>query len=90
MNISLTPELERFVTIKVESGQYQTASEVVRDGLRLLRERDETHEQRLEVLRKEIAAGIEQADQGKVAPFDTRATLNRVRKTRKERAQKSK
>ncbi len=35
-NVSLTPELEAFVDSQVASGQYQTASEVVRAGLRLL------------------------------------------------------
>ena len=38
MNVSLTPELERLVNEKVESGLYQTASEVVREALRLLLE----------------------------------------------------
>jgi antitoxin ParD1/3/4 len=41
MNVSLTPELERFVDAKVESGLYNNASEVVREGLRLLKEQDE-------------------------------------------------
>ena len=41
MNVSLTPELERFVNDKVDTGMYQTASEVVREGLRLLKQRDE-------------------------------------------------
>ena len=41
MNVSLTPELRKLVEEKVQSGLYQTASEVVREGLRLLRERDE-------------------------------------------------
>jgi antitoxin ParD1/3/4 len=41
MNISLTPELEQLVNDKVKSGLYQTASEVIRDGLRLLKERDQ-------------------------------------------------
>lgn len=36
LNVSLTPELERFVSARVASGRYQTASEVVRAGLRLL------------------------------------------------------
>ncbi len=40
MNVSLTPELEQLVQEKVASGLYQTASEVVRDALRLLKERD--------------------------------------------------
>ena len=41
MNVSLTPELEKLVQDKVASGLYQTASEVVREGLRLLKERDD-------------------------------------------------
>jgi antitoxin ParD1/3/4 len=41
MNVSLTPELEELVTEKVRSGLYQTASEVVRDALRLLKQRDD-------------------------------------------------
>jgi antitoxin ParD1/3/4 len=41
MNVSLTPELEEFVQGKVESGLYNNASEVIREGLRLLKESDE-------------------------------------------------
>jgi antitoxin ParD1/3/4 len=41
MNVSLTPELEKLVNEKVRSGLYQTASEVVRDALRLLKQRDD-------------------------------------------------
>lgn len=41
MNISLTPELEKFIDGKVESGLYNNASEVIREGLRLLKEHDD-------------------------------------------------
>jgi antitoxin ParD1/3/4 len=85
MNISLTPELEQFVNQKVESGKYQTASEVIRDGLRLLLEREELHQKKLDELRREIAIGIEQADQGKVATLNAKETLARVRKERQSR-----
>jgi antitoxin ParD1/3/4 len=44
MNVSLTPELERLISDKVDSGLYQTASEVVREALRLLKERDRERE----------------------------------------------
>ena len=66
MNISLTHELERLVTDKVKSGMYQTSSEVIREGLRLLRERDE----RLEALRKDIRAGFESVDRGEYTDHD--------------------
>jgi antitoxin ParD1/3/4 len=51
MNVSLTPELEQLVAEKVESGMYPSASEVVREALRLLKERDELRQARLEELR---------------------------------------
>jgi antitoxin ParD1/3/4 len=72
MNVSLTVELEQYIARKVESGLYHSASEVVREGLRLLRERDEVHQQKLAELRKEIALGLDQADRGMVSTFDDR------------------
>jgi putative addiction module CopG family antidote len=56
MNVSLTPELERLVNEKVESGLNQTASEVVREAFRLLKERDQAREQ----LRADVQAGFDQ------------------------------
>ena len=78
MNVSLTSELEQYVTRKVESGMYHSASEVIRDGLRLLKERDELHRARLEKIRKEIQVGIDQADRGMLSPFNEQ-TLEEVR-----------
>jgi antitoxin ParD1/3/4 len=66
MNVSLTPELEQLVHDKVKTGTYQTASEVIRDGLRLLRERD----QRVEALRRDIRAGFEAVERGEFTEFD--------------------
>lgn len=64
MNVSLTPELERRISEKVESGLYTTASEVVREALRLLFEADEVREQRLARLRTDIQVGLDQLDRG--------------------------
>lgn len=64
MNISLTPELERRISQKLESGLYTTASEVVREGLRLLFEGAQTHEARLARLEADIAVGLDQLDRG--------------------------
>ncbi len=74
MNISLTKEFESYVTQKVESGLYHSASEVIRDGLRLMKERDELHQSRLAELRREIALGVEQADRGQMRPFNEEVT----------------
>ena len=67
MNISLTPHLEEIVKGKVDSGLYNSASEVMRDALRLLEERDQLRELRLEELRREIQKGIES---GEATPLD--------------------
>lgn len=66
MNVSLTPELEQFVQEKVKSGRYLSASEVVREALRLLEDRDRIQQIKLETLRKEIRVGIEQIERGDV------------------------
>ena len=64
MNVSLTPQLEKLVTDKVGSGRYNSASEVVREALRLLQERDEVREVQLQELRKKIAEGLESLERG--------------------------
>jgi len=66
MNVSLTPQLEQFVREKVDSGRYLSASEVVREGLRLLEERDRVYQARLSDLQKEITIGVEEADRGEL------------------------
>lgn len=64
MNANLGPVFEQFIADLVESGLYQSQSEVIREGLRLLKEREETKRLRLEGLRREIMQGSEQADRG--------------------------
>jgi antitoxin ParD1/3/4 len=59
MNVSLTPELENFVNEKVKSGLYNSASEVLRESLRLLKERDMLKEIQLSELRREIMLGVD-------------------------------
>ncbi len=61
MNVSLTPELEKFVTKEVDSGLYQTASEVVRAGLRRLKEERETRVARLPASLDELETQLLQA-----------------------------
>jgi antitoxin ParD1/3/4 len=66
MNVSLTPELECLVNEKVQTGMYQTASEVVREALRLLKEHDEV---RLRELRETIRVGIDQLERGEYIEY---------------------
>ena len=64
MNVSLTPELEGLVTAKVESGMYNSASEVIRASLRLLQEQDQIREEKLQWLRREIKKGTDSLEAG--------------------------
>ena len=69
MNVSLTPELERLINDKVHTGSYQTASEVVREALRLLKLRDEG----LVQLRRDVQAGFEQIERGEFSEYTARS-----------------
>lgn len=84
MNVSLTPELERRIAEKVESGLYNTASEVVREGLRLLFSEDEQKTRNLARIRAEIQSGLDQLDRGEVLDGEAvRAELGEWLRTRR-------
>ena len=70
MNISLTPEMDRWVAEQVKSGAYKSSSEVIRDGLRTLQRQEQQRLAMLEDLRNELLVGIKQLDAGKSATFD--------------------
>ncbi len=70
MNVSLTPELEKLVASKVESGRYQSASEVIREGLRLLEDQDRMREAQLEEVRRKVQLGLDELDRGEGIPGD--------------------
>jgi antitoxin ParD1/3/4 len=64
MNVSLTDEMAKYVEAEVASGDYVSASEVVRDALRTLKHAREMEEEELRILREEVRLGIEAADRG--------------------------
>ncbi len=66
MNVSLTPQLEKMIASKVKAGMYQTASEVIREALRLLKERDAEKAR----VRREVAAGLAQIQRGEYFEYD--------------------
>jgi antitoxin ParD1/3/4 len=67
MNISLTPILEKFIQDKVDNGLYNSASEVVRESLRLMIESDHIKARRIEELNREIEKGM---NSGPGRPYD--------------------
>lgn len=84
MNVSLTPELEKFVESKVESGLYNNASEVVRESLRLLKEHDEIRVK----WREQIERGWLQAQRGELVDGEEafRKADERIKKAGRKRA----
>jgi len=75
MTIALSSELEELVKAKIQSGQYHSAGEVIREGLRLLEEKDALRQIKLEQLRKDIAVAAEAEKRGEVAPLDIEAII---------------
>ena len=59
MNVNLTPQLEELVRSKVNSGMYTSASEVVREALRLMDEQDRLRQAKLNELRRDVRKGID-------------------------------
>lgn len=58
MNVNLTPQLEELVRAKVDSGLYSSASEVVREALRLMGEQDRLKQAKLDELRRDVREGL--------------------------------
>jgi antitoxin ParD1/3/4 len=71
MNVSLTPEHEKLIQDQIKRGRFTCASEVIRAALCLLEERERSQQLRLEDLRKAVRVGLEQADAGDLAPWNT-------------------
>ncbi|HET7346876.1 MAG TPA: type II toxin-antitoxin system ParD family antitoxin [Acidobacteriaceae bacterium] len=81
MNVSLTPELEKLVQEKVESGRYTSASEVVREALRLMEKRDQRlaeREQALQAFQAELDRRVAELDRGEGIGVDEAYTRLRA------------
>jgi antitoxin ParD1/3/4 len=89
MNVHLTRELEQWVQGKVATGLYNNQSEVVREALRLLAERDRIRDAHLAKIRGSLARGLEQADRGELLDgpsvvAEARKTLRRATRSKKK------
>ena len=82
MNVSLTPQLETLIQRKLDSGLYHSASEVIREALRLLEERDTVQAAKLERLRHDLGGGLDALDRGEGRPLDVESIKRQGRKAR--------
>jgi antitoxin ParD1/3/4 len=85
LNVSLPPELEARVRQRVESGMYGSASEVIREALRVFELYEKAREAKIEALRTDIAKGLADIEAGRVARLDIEAVRRRGREALKRR-----
>ena len=74
-NVGLTDHQASLVEQLVTSGRYQNASEVLREGLRLIEQRETEDAYRVEVLRNAVQVGIADMEAGRFKVFDSKETL---------------
>lgn len=83
MNVNLTPQLEELVRAKVASGMYTSASEVVREALRLMDQQDRLQAAKLEQLRDDVRQGLAS---GSSQPWDAKELKEKARTRRASKA----
>ena len=76
MNLSLTPQLEQFVRHCVDEGDYNNASEVVREAIRLFKRQEDENSAKLFALKNALATGEEDIRRGDVTVFNSSADLD--------------
>ena len=82
MNVSLTDELGEFVNAKVSSGRYTSASEVVREALRLMERHEQIEAAKLQWLREAYQAGLTSGDAGELEMAAVKAEARRLSKSK--------
>jgi antitoxin ParD1/3/4 len=90
VNISITPELDAFLQSRVQSGRYQTTSEVVREALRLLERQENERDEARRQLKAKLERGAAQAGRGELLDgdevFDELREIIEERKRAKQKA----
>jgi antitoxin ParD1/3/4 len=84
MNINLGTQWEAYIVGSVKSGRYLSASEVVREGLRLLEEREQLRHAKLEQLRHEIGKGVAQLENGESVELDGKGLKSHLAKVKRQ------
>ena len=75
-NVVLTERQEKLIEVLVQSGRYQNASEVMREGLRLIENREAEEATKLEALRSAVQAGVDDIARGAYKEFKTATDLS--------------
>jgi antitoxin ParD1/3/4 len=83
MNVNLTPQLEDMVRQKIASGLYSSASEVIREALRLMEEQDRLRAAKLAQLRQDIQIGLNSGDATAWNPDEIKREARKRRSARK-------
>ncbi|MCF8039595.1 MAG: type II toxin-antitoxin system ParD family antitoxin [Desulfohalobiaceae bacterium] len=76
MEISLNAKMHQWINEKIESGLYNNPSEIILEGLRLLRIQEEQRLAMTEDLRREVMIGLKQLDAERSMPFDPETVKN--------------
>jgi antitoxin ParD1/3/4 len=79
-NVVLTARQDQLIDVLVRSGRYQNASEVLREGLRLIEQREAEDAAKLEALREAARQGMESFEQGRFRSFEDPKDLDRYLK----------
>ena len=77
-NVLLTKRQEKLIETLVESGRYQNASEVLRDGLRLVEQRDAEDATKLKVLREAARVGVTAVERGEFKEFENIESISQI------------
>ena len=84
-NIALTPQLSAYIDELVDSGEYMSASEVLRDGLRLLKVQRDRRAAELNEIQERISAGLDQLDRGEGSAGPPAKVLGSILETVRQR-----
>ena len=85
MNVTLSPELQKFVDQKIVAGEYTNASQVVREALNVLRAQETLSEGDIHEMRQDVAIGLSQLDSGQTAEFTAKQVQTLGRRVLKAR-----
>ena len=85
ITVNLTPESEEFIRVKLESGRYDSAGQIIEEALRALENQEQLINEHREEIRQKIAQGIEDLKQGRSSLVDEEWLENVKRRGRARR-----